>query len=163
MLMQAQYSRCNPPRQEQTSPPARPASSWPPVTALRAMWAMCDALREGLAAYRQYEHLRSRGVRHDTALGEALGIGRKPTIERQSNALPPALERAGECEHEGGTPVISEIEARACRHAFMTPTHPYTWGRLLGPLMVWAAFLVLMVVGVALAPDLPPSILASGN
>jgi hypothetical protein len=39
---------------------------------------MYDALREGLAAHRQYEQLRSRGVPHDTALREALGFGRSP-------------------------------------------------------------------------------------
>jgi hypothetical protein len=53
-----------------TQPPA--ASSWPTVTALRAA---CDALREGLAASRQYEQLRSRGVPHDTAIRSALGFG----------------------------------------------------------------------------------------
>ena len=48
------------------------AASWPTVTALRAV---CDALPEGLAAYRQYEQLRSRGVPHDTAIRPALGFG----------------------------------------------------------------------------------------
>ena len=48
------------------------AASWPTVTALRAG---CDALREGLAASRQYEQLRSRGVPHDTAIRSALGFG----------------------------------------------------------------------------------------
>jgi hypothetical protein len=46
--------------------------SWPAIIALRMMW---DALREGLAAHRQYEELRSRGIHHDTALRQALGIG----------------------------------------------------------------------------------------
>ena len=41
-------------------------------TALRKMG---DAWCEGLAAHRQYEHLRSRGILHDRALTEALGIG----------------------------------------------------------------------------------------
>ena len=49
------------------------ASCWPTVIALRAT---CDALREGLAASRQYEQLRSRGVPHDTAIRSALGFGR---------------------------------------------------------------------------------------
>lgn len=47
------------------------AASWPTVTALRAA---CDSLREGLAASRQYEQLRSRGVAHDTAIRSALGF-----------------------------------------------------------------------------------------
>jgi hypothetical protein len=51
---------------------ATAASSWPTVIALRAG---CDALREGLAASRQYEQLRSRGVPHDTAIRSALGFG----------------------------------------------------------------------------------------
>ena len=41
-------------------------------TALRKM---CDAWCEGLAAHRQYEHLQSRGIPHERALREALGIG----------------------------------------------------------------------------------------
>jgi hypothetical protein len=35
-----------------------------------------DALREGLAAYRQYERLRSRRIPHDMAIRAALGIDR---------------------------------------------------------------------------------------
>jgi hypothetical protein len=62
------------------SAPPTAASSWPTVAALRTM---CDALREGLAAYRQYEHLRSRGIPHKTAIRQALGVGLKPS--RQSN------------------------------------------------------------------------------
>ena len=42
------------------------------VSALRTAWeAWCD----GLAAHRHYEHLRSRGVPHDAAIREALGVG----------------------------------------------------------------------------------------
>jgi hypothetical protein len=37
-----------------------------------------DAFCEGLAAYRQYEHLRSRGIPHGRAVSEALGVG--PTL-----------------------------------------------------------------------------------
>ena len=33
-----------------------------------------DALREGLAAHREYEHLRSRGTPHDAALKHAFGL-----------------------------------------------------------------------------------------
>ncbi len=47
------------------------SSPWPVATTLRSIR---DALREGLAAHRHYEHLKSRGVSHDTALREALGI-----------------------------------------------------------------------------------------
>jgi hypothetical protein len=45
---------------------------------------MGDALREGLAASREYEHLRSRGFSHDAALREALGRGHSPHGERES-------------------------------------------------------------------------------
>jgi hypothetical protein len=38
------------------------------------MRAVCDALREGLTASRQYEQLRSRGVPHDTAIRSALAF-----------------------------------------------------------------------------------------
>jgi hypothetical protein len=34
-----------------------------------------EAWRDGLAAHRQYEHLRSRGVPHEEAIREALGVG----------------------------------------------------------------------------------------
>jgi len=61
------------------------ASSWPTVTALRTM---CDALREGLAAHRQYEGLRSRGIPHDTALREALGIDLIPSQAQREAMMP---------------------------------------------------------------------------
>jgi len=41
--------------------------------------AMTDAWREGLAACRQYEELRSSGVPHDRAVREALGLGLIPS------------------------------------------------------------------------------------
>ena len=53
------------------SPPP-PAASWPAVAAVRMMR---DAFCEGLAAHREYEALRSRGIAHDRALREALGLG----------------------------------------------------------------------------------------
>ncbi len=46
-------------------------SSWPIATTLRTI---CVALGEGLAAHRQYQHLRSKGISHDTAIRQALGI-----------------------------------------------------------------------------------------
>ena len=55
--------RCSP-------PPA--ASAWPAVAAVRMMGA---AFCEGLAAHREYEALRSRGMAHERALREALGLG----------------------------------------------------------------------------------------
>jgi hypothetical protein len=48
------------------------ASVW---SLLSAPGVILDAVREGLAAHRRYEHLRSRGMPHDAALGEALGLG----------------------------------------------------------------------------------------
>jgi hypothetical protein len=35
---------------------------------IATLLALCDAWREALAAHRQYEHLRSRGVSHDAAI-----------------------------------------------------------------------------------------------
>ncbi len=46
-------------------------SSSPIATKLRIIW---DALREGIAAHRQYEHLRSRGIPHHMAIRQAVGI-----------------------------------------------------------------------------------------
>jgi hypothetical protein len=47
-------------------------SSPPAVSAVRKMGA---AFCEGLAAHREYEALRSRGIAHERALREALGLG----------------------------------------------------------------------------------------
>ena len=54
-------------RNERTrfSPPTWPA----------AVWMMCEAMHEGLAAHRHYEELRSKGVAHDPALRQALAMG----------------------------------------------------------------------------------------
>ena len=51
---------------------ARQGTAPPIATTLRAI---ADAWREGLAACRQYEELRSSGVPHDRAVREALGLG----------------------------------------------------------------------------------------
>jgi hypothetical protein len=58
------------------------SSSRPAATMLRAIW---NALRDGLGAHRHYEHLQSRGVSHDRALREALGI-RTPASEIRAAA-----------------------------------------------------------------------------
>jgi hypothetical protein len=54
-----------------SSPPPA-VSGWPAVSAVRKMGA---AFCEGLAAHREYEALRSRGMAHERALREALGLG----------------------------------------------------------------------------------------
>lgn len=62
----------------------------PPTVSRRtfaALRTMGDALREGLAASRQYEHLRSRGISHDMAIREALGLGHRPE-DRRKTATP---------------------------------------------------------------------------
>jgi hypothetical protein len=43
--------------------------------------------------------------------------------------------------------LVSELEARACRHAYMKPAHPLRWGRTVGPLMSYAAFFLLAALG----------------
>jgi hypothetical protein len=43
--------------------------------------------------------------------------------------------------------MISEIEARACQYTLRRPVHPYKWGRIVGPLMVAAAFSMLIIGG----------------
>jgi hypothetical protein len=56
------------------------------VSALRTAWeASCD----GLAAHRHYEHLRSRGVPHEEAIREALGVGysRSPAAHEAAKPL----------------------------------------------------------------------------
>jgi hypothetical protein len=54
------------------SPPPPAASAWLAVAAVRMMG---EAFCEGLAAHREYEALRSRGIAHGRALREALGLG----------------------------------------------------------------------------------------
>jgi hypothetical protein len=56
-----------------------------PLTALRIV---SEALRESLAACREYEDLRSRGVPHDTALRQALGFGPSPSPATRATAKP---------------------------------------------------------------------------
>jgi hypothetical protein len=56
------------------------------VTALRTT---CDAWGESLAACRQYEHLRSTGIPHDTAVREALGLGPVPSRGTRGASKPP--------------------------------------------------------------------------
>jgi hypothetical protein len=41
--------------------------------------------------------------------------------------------------------MVTEQEAKACRHAFMTPERPLTLGRAFGPLMAWLALFLLLV------------------
>ena len=49
-----------------------PYAALPMAATLHAIY---DAWRDALAAHRQYEHLRSRGVPHDAALRESLALG----------------------------------------------------------------------------------------
>ena len=68
-------------------PPAQPVGAvrGPILPTLRAFY---DALRESLAAHREYEHLRSGGMPHDKALREALGIGLRPSGHAQCSTKP---------------------------------------------------------------------------
>ncbi len=75
---------------EQTSPRRRPHPAWSALVALRAMWG---AFREGLSAHREYEQRRSRGMPHDQALREALGLGARPSRHTRCTAAP--LDWAG--------------------------------------------------------------------
>jgi hypothetical protein len=52
--------------------------------------SLLDAVREGLAAHREYERLISIGIRHDLALRAAVSeaiVGKRPLAERRSNLL----------------------------------------------------------------------------
>jgi hypothetical protein len=49
---------------------------------------MGGALREGLAAARQYEQLRSSGIDHDRAVRAALGFGFIPSQAPRPSAKP---------------------------------------------------------------------------
>jgi hypothetical protein len=56
------------------------------VSTLRTAW---EAWRNGLAAHRQYEHLRSRGVPPEEAIREALGVGYSRSQVAREAAKPP--------------------------------------------------------------------------
>ncbi|MGH6771015.1 MAG: hypothetical protein ACRECO_18560 [Xanthobacteraceae bacterium] len=47
--------------------------------------------------------------------------------------------------------MVSEIEARACRVDLMTPPDLLPQGRALGPLVAWAVFYGLVIIGGFLA------------
>jgi len=56
-------------------------SIFAPTAAL--LWIIYAALREGFAAHCKYENLRSRGIPHDRALKEALGVhARRPRMRK---------------------------------------------------------------------------------
>jgi len=57
---------------------------WPAVAALRTIF---DAFHEALAAQRQYEHLRSRGLSHNTAVAEALGVSPSKAMRETAKPL----------------------------------------------------------------------------
>jgi hypothetical protein len=59
----------------ETALAARPARQGPAPPSATTLRAIAGAWREGLAACRQYEELRSSGVSHDRAVREALGLG----------------------------------------------------------------------------------------
>jgi hypothetical protein len=73
-----------------TSPPGifvppTALSAWPMLAALATMG---ESLREGLAACREYEELRSRGMPHDTAIRASLGLGASPQQRTRAAAKP---------------------------------------------------------------------------
>lgn len=69
----------------QASRAGRSTAAAPMAATLRAM---CGALREGLAAARQYERLRSSGIDHDRAVRAALGFGLIPSQAPRRSAKP---------------------------------------------------------------------------
>ena len=54
------------------SPPIRMVS--PPWLLAAGLRSIRDGLREGFAAYRQYDHLTAKGIPHDTALRRAFCV-----------------------------------------------------------------------------------------
>jgi hypothetical protein len=62
-----------------TQPAGQPLSFWSPLPMGIALSATWGAFREGLAAHREYERLRSSGMSHDKALRAALGFGLRPS------------------------------------------------------------------------------------
>jgi hypothetical protein len=63
---------------------ARPASA--PDAMVSALRTAREAWRDGLAAHRHYEDLRSRGVPHEEAIRDALGVGYNPSQVARENS-----------------------------------------------------------------------------
>jgi uncharacterized protein YjiS (DUF1127 family) len=53
--------------------PVGETNAWPTAIA-KVLWDLNDAFREGLAAHREYERLKSTGMRHDPALRASLSV-----------------------------------------------------------------------------------------
>jgi len=70
------------PTRTETVLSAQPRNTW-----LVALWTMGAALREGLVAYRRYEHLKSRRIPHDAALRHALGMQPVPKEQVINNEV----------------------------------------------------------------------------
>ena len=87
------------PDEDLVSPVQRvPPSFWPLATVLRTV---ASALRDGLLAARQYEHLRSRGLAHDLALRMAIGVRHarsdiRPTARRHRSGPLACRPHSGE-------------------------------------------------------------------
>jgi hypothetical protein len=71
-----------------TQPAGQSLSFWSPLPMIIALSATWSAFREGLAAHREYERLRSSGTSHDKALRGALGFGQRPSGHVRSGAPP---------------------------------------------------------------------------
>jgi hypothetical protein len=59
--------------------------------------------------------------------------------------VPATLVTHARSSKNPGMHMVPEKEARACRHAFMTPERPLILGRGLGPLVAWLGLFVLAV------------------
>ena len=67
-------------------------SAWPTAplfwSVVTALMTMCGAFCDGLAAHREYEHRRSMGEPHETAIREALGFAPCPPLGPPKTAKP---------------------------------------------------------------------------
>jgi uncharacterized protein YjiS (DUF1127 family) len=81
-----QQSSCHAPHHHEAHPvldcavwSLQPSATWssPIASTLRTIW---EALRDGIAAHRQYEHLRSTGTPHGTAIRQALGTSQHERV-----------------------------------------------------------------------------------
>jgi hypothetical protein len=62
---------------------ALPRAGWSSST-LTTLRSIFDGLHESFVAYRAYHRLTARGLPHDAAIREALGLGREPApVARQ--------------------------------------------------------------------------------